>query len=52
MWGGGLGMTFRLWAGSLRLPIAFDFSAIAYADLKVALFEVFAGESCLQIAEG
>jgi len=47
-----LGITFRLWAGSQRLPIAFDFSASAYADLKAALFEVFAGKSCLQIAEG
>lgn len=38
--------------GLEHLSIAFDLPAGEYGDLKAALSEVFAGESCFEIADG
>lgn len=38
--------------GLEHLSIAFDLSAAEYGDLKAALAEVFADESCFEIADG
>ncbi|CAB5724091.1 Uncharacterised protein [Delftia tsuruhatensis] len=38
--------------GLEHLSIAFDLSADEYTELKAALAEIFAGEGCLEMADG